>query len=43
MSYDITYVQSKQKNTRQLIYKIEMTLADIDDKLMVTKGEVEEG
>ena len=40
ISYDITYLWNLKYDTNELIYKTE-TLTDIENKLMVTKGERE--
>ena len=40
ISYDITYMWNLKKNdTNELIYKTEIDSPDIENKLMVTKGE----
>ena len=37
--YDITYMGNLKYDTNELIYKTENRLTDMENKLMVTKGE----
>ena len=39
--YDITYMYNLKCNTKEIILKNRNRLTDIEDKLMVTKGERE--
>ena len=39
MSYDITYMWNLKNDTNELIYKTENRLINIENKLMVIKGE----
>ena len=40
MLYDIIYMWNLKNNTDKLIYKAETKFTDIENKLMITKGEI---